>query len=189
MRRRFPARGAREALAGLVALTLAGAAACQLEPEDRAPIPAGPAFTQPKSDFQDTWAIVRAIGDGTFAERTGIRADLEAMEPLPETLRIEFESGTQVPSSQRDRLKAFADTIRGDADVSLRIVGCSDPSGSEALNQRISQQRAESVAAALEKLGVDEGRFDAVIGRGEDCAVKERVVNVTPQRPAAKRPA
>lgn len=62
-------------------------------------------------------------------------------------------------------------------------MGCSDPSGPAALNRRISTERAQSVAAALRKLGVPDDRIGKVVGRGEECIVKERAVHVEIEAP------
>jgi OmpA-OmpF porin, OOP family len=51
--------------------------------------------------------------------------------------------------------------------VTLQVTGFTDTSGSRGYNQRLSERRANAVAAALEHLGV--ARSDMVVaGRGQN---------------------
>jgi outer membrane protein OmpA-like peptidoglycan-associated protein len=113
----------------------------------------------------------------TFSERVG--------RPEPETIVVEavkvtFVSGTEVPDDQMAKLKTFADLLSPDASLKIDIVGCSDPSGSAAVNLRVSKARAESVASQLRELGVSGEQIGQVVGRGEGCEVQERAVHITP---------
>ena len=158
------------------------AAGCHMDADDGREFAPGPAFSQRPSEFEDTWDLVRAIEDGSFAKRADLRDELAAVKPLPDAIRVPFVSGTEVPEEEHGRLERFAELIRSEPDIALRVIGCSDPPGSSALNLRISKQRAESVAAELEQLGIAEERFEQVVGRGEECETPERAVNVVPIR-------
>jgi OmpA-OmpF porin, OOP family len=60
-----------------------------------------------------------------------------------------------------------AEAYRSGAPVRLQVTGYADRSGSPGYNQRLSERRANAVAAALSKLGVP--RNDMMVsGRGEN---------------------
>lgn len=56
--------------------------------------------------------------------------------------------------------------------MKVRIDGHTDAQGSVAMNQQLSQARAESVKSALASMGVDGGRIEA-IGHGESQPVAD----------------
>jgi outer membrane protein OmpA-like peptidoglycan-associated protein len=65
-------------------------------------------------------------------------------------------------------LEEMADVIQKKPELTkIEIQGHTDNTGSPVYNQRLSQQRADAVRAALVKLGVDGGRLDAK-GYGQD---------------------
>ena len=68
------------------------------------------------------------------------------------------------------RLRPLADYLRAEPGVRVRIDGFTDAVGSDASNLRLSQERARSVAAALEDAGVREGRLQ-LEGHGESSPV------------------
>jgi outer membrane protein OmpA-like peptidoglycan-associated protein len=142
----------------------------------------GPHFAQQSTPFESTGDLLDAIEDGEYAERAGIEQEIATARPIPDKIQIPFVSGTAVPEKEHVTLERFAERVAPRDDIALRVVGCADPPGAAALNERISQQRAESVAAALVELGFDEDRLAEVVGRGESCEVPERVVNVVPIR-------
>jgi outer membrane protein OmpA-like peptidoglycan-associated protein len=60
-----------------------------------------------------------------------------------------------------------AEAYRSGAPVRIQVTGFADRSGSPGYNQRLSERRANAVAAALSKLGVP--RNDMMVsGRGEN---------------------
>jgi outer membrane protein OmpA-like peptidoglycan-associated protein len=122
-----------------------------------------------ESELQDHRELVRAIREGRFAERAGLQQEIEAAREaaLPGRVRVDFLSGTEVPDDERSKLDELARRLTERDGVRVDVLGCSDPSGSEALNLRISQARAESVAGTLEQLGLPGDRIGRVEGRGE----------------------
>lgn len=72
-----------------------------------------------------------------------------------------------LPDLMRQQLRSFADVLRGRSATSaaVRIDGHADASGSEDVNQVLSQRRAESVRDYLVSLGVSSGLL-AVQGHG-----------------------
>ena len=134
------------------------------------------------SEFRSTTDLLRSIEEGTFAERVGTPEPPEPQATVPEAIKIAFVSGSKVPDDQLARLEALAGRLRADTSLRVEVLGCSDPSGSEAVNLRVSRARAESVATKLRGLGVSAQQIAEVVGRGEGCEVQERAVHVTPSR-------
>jgi len=149
--------------------------------------PLGPAADAPQEKlsaggFDNTLDLLRSIERGTFSERAGLLDEVEEAK-LPPPVKIGFVSGTEVPADQQDALHQLAEQLKADRRLAVDLVGCSDPSGSAGLNQRISQARAESVARWLEQLGVQEDQLARVVGRGEQCEQQQRMVLATPLYP------
>lgn len=95
-----------------------------------------------------------------------IPPDLEALVRAIESRRVLFETGSAVlgPGARAAVQQVAADLIRLDAGVALigaraalELVGRSDPTGTDSLNQFLSRQRAEAVVAALAARGVPTG--------------------------------
>lgn len=133
-----------------------------------------------ETEFADPLELLEAIERGTFAERMGLTEELAAAT-LPAPIEVEFVSGTAVPEDQLGEISELASALSGAEGVTLDVIGCSDPSGPEGLNLRISQRRAEAVATRLRELGVKQAAIAEVEGRGEGCDVPERVVHVEPR--------
>jgi outer membrane protein OmpA-like peptidoglycan-associated protein len=94
-----------------------------------------------------------------------------------------FASGkSELMGKSRDRLNQVAEVLRNE-DRRIRIVGHTDSQGSEEVNQRLSQQRAESVRDHLIAQGVPADRI-TVEGRGEDEPVAD---NASPEGRANNR--
>lgn len=65
-----------------------------------------------------------------------------------------------------DRLRPLVRYLRAESGVRVRIDGHTDSRASDAYNQKLSEDRAQSVADALIEMGADRPRF-AVTGHGE----------------------
>jgi len=82
-----------------------------------------------------------------------------------------FNSAKLAPN--QPRLDEVAATMNANSDIaSVTIVGYTDRLGSKAYNQKLSEQRAQSVKAYLESKGVAASRLTAV-GKGEADPVAE----------------
>lgn len=82
-----------------------------------------------------------------------------------------FPTGKSTLSAQADAaLSRIAYNLKQFPDTDVTVVGFTDNTGSESLNQTLSEQRAESVVKYLETCGVPASRLTAV-GRGENDPV------------------
>ena len=87
---------------------------------------------------------------------------------------IEFKSSTdEVLAASKPILDQIAATLTAHPEIKLlRVEGHTDSTGPEAMNLRLSQERADSVARELRERGIAPGRVYAV-GFGEDFPVAD----------------
>jgi OmpA-OmpF porin, OOP family len=85
--------------------------------------------------------------------------------------RLTFDTGsaTLQPTSE-EQLQNVAEIMKAFPNVKLKIGGYTDNTGDKAANQKLSQDRAQNVKAAIEKLGIDPSRLTAQ-GYGEEHPV------------------
>ncbi|MDE2092543.1 MAG: OmpA family protein [Burkholderiales bacterium] len=80
---------------------------------------------------------------------------------------ISFDTGSAAIKPQlRAVLDPFANSLRNDPNARISIVGHTDNTGSEAVNDPLSVERARSVRDYLETRGVPDARIETA-GRGE----------------------
>lgn len=102
-------------------------------------------------------------------------AAVEAPKPVAERVTLDadtlfdFDKSTLRPAGQ-EALDAFAAGLRDVSPEVITVVGHADRFGSEAYNQRLSEQRAATVKAYLISKGVEPGRLVAE-GKGESQPV------------------
>jgi outer membrane protein OmpA-like peptidoglycan-associated protein len=83
---------------------------------------------------------------------------------------VQFRTGeTSVRDNDRARLAKLGALVAGLDDVRVHVAGFADARGDDALNQSLSQERAEMVAREFEKAGVPKERL-IVEGLGERFA-------------------
>ena len=86
---------------------------------------------------------------------------------------VQFRTGqTSVRDSDRARLQKLGNLVANLNDVRVRVSGFADSRGDDALNQSLSQERAEMVARELEKAGIPKDRL-IVEAMGERFASNE----------------
>jgi outer membrane protein OmpA-like peptidoglycan-associated protein len=84
-----------------------------------------------------------------------------------------FDTGqANLRAGSRRSLERLADALKGNPERRVVIEGFTDATGSDDLNQALSQQRAEAVERALVQMGVDDARIEAR-GYGEDFPVAD----------------
>ena len=122
-------------------------------------------------------------GSGVQVSRT---ADDQLRLQVPSDISFAVGSAALEPRL-RPVLDAFASGLERDAQLLVRVVGHTDNTGSDAINEPLSLRRAESVRSYLEDRGIAGDRI-AVAGRGsrepvasnttaEDRARNRRVEN------------
>ena len=115
--------------------------------------------------------IVMAKGAVDLYERNATDYSSAVEKAIAETGKfvtnnILFETGkaTLKPESM-DEIQKVADYMKKDASARFEVQGHTDNQGSDAINDPLSQQRAEAVVKALESMGVDPFNLRAV-GKG-----------------------
>ena len=101
-------------------------------------------------------------GTGIEVART---ADNQLKLNLPNDVSFDVNSANIQPEL-RTVLDAFANSLRGDPNAHLSIIGHTDSTGSDAINNPLSLERARSVRDYLATRGVPAGRIETA-GRGE----------------------
>jgi outer membrane protein OmpA-like peptidoglycan-associated protein len=107
-------------------------------------------------------------GTGVEVSRT---ADNQLKLNIPNDVSFDFNSAAIRPSL-RGVLDPFATELRGDAHSRISIVGHTDSSGTEAVNNPLSIERADSVRDYLVSRGVAAANVQTA-GRGEREPVAE----------------
>jgi len=100
----------------------------------------------------------------------GHKVDSEGCTKLV-TLRINFETASyKVDSASMPEVKEFADFLKDMPSYDAKIVGHTDSVGSDKDNQKLSENRANSVKTLIVKEGVDTKRITTE-GKGEKSPV------------------
>lgn len=107
----------------------------------------------------------QALGNNVDIRNTGE----ELILTLPQDLLFATDSATLRPDLQAD-LRAIAVNLNNNPRSQIIVVGHTDNTGSAALNQNLSERRAQSVAQVLRSQGVAANRIQT-IGRGFDQPV------------------
>ena len=124
-------------------------------------------------------AIIGAVVGGTAGALIGrkmdkqaaeLRRDLEGakVERVGEGIKITFASGILFATNSASltpeaagNMTQMAETLNKYADTNVIIEGHTDSSGSNAINQPLSERRAQAVANQLTTNGIDSGRIEA----------------------------
>jgi outer membrane protein OmpA-like peptidoglycan-associated protein len=104
------------------------------------------------------------------ASRTPARQVVRPAQPGRVDLMLSFGPGSSsLSAAAQAQLQAFAEALKRPqlANIRVRIEGHTDSSGGRAVNQTLSQRRAQAVADYLTSQGIDVGRLE-VRGFGYD---------------------
>jgi outer membrane protein OmpA-like peptidoglycan-associated protein len=122
-------------------------------------------------------AIIGAAVGGTTGALIGRHMDKQAaelqrdlenakVERVGEGIKITFDSGilfatnsSKLTSNAQSEIGQLATTLKKYPDTNILIEGHTDNTGGRELNQRLSEQRAESVASYTTAQGVDRSRI------------------------------
>ncbi len=137
------------------------------------------------NDEQADWitrsSVVSAAAGLEFVDRSTVKTVDQSLNELFTLEPIEFDvNQATIRSRSEPTLAAAANLINASPDVGrLRVVGHTDSDGSVAINQQLSEARAQAVVDHLVvNGGVDAGRLEAE-GRGESELLVEP--EVTPE--------
>jgi outer membrane protein OmpA-like peptidoglycan-associated protein len=128
------------------------------------------------------------------------RAELEQIEGAQvesvtdinnlQAIKVTFDSGilfetgkSNLNAPSRDALVRFANSLRANPETDVTIYGHTDNTGSRAINEKLSDERAESVAKFLIENGINGSRL-ATEGKAYDEPVAD---NSTPEGRALNR--
>ena len=128
-----------------------------------------PTTSRPKASATTT-TTTRPRNRQTASGSTQRPAQPASQQQRRVDLRLSFLPGSaELSASDVAQVRAFAEALKRPqlADVRVRIEGHTDSSGGRALNQSLSQRRAQAVADFLTSQGVEAGRLE-VRGYGYD---------------------
>ncbi|WP_026966981.1 OmpA family protein [Algoriphagus terrigena] len=115
------------------------------------------------------------IGHEMDKQAEELQRDLEGakVERVGEGIKITFDSGllfgfdqASLTATSETNLKDLATILQKYEDTNILIEGHADDKGTEEYNQKLSEERAQSVSSYLTGLGVSSGRVSDV-GHGE----------------------
>ncbi len=139
-------------------------------------------------DKQERELRAATAGTGIEVEREGDEIQLT----MPDTITFDFNSAIVKPE-MRGQLAQVAKVLNDFPSTVVGIYGHTDNVGSAAVNQRLSEQRAEAVAGSLQSFAVSPARMqtrgfgytqpvasnDTPEGRAQNRRVEIRIVPVT----------
>lgn len=114
--------------------------------------------------------------EGLATDNRGCAAKAEQSSVRLEGVTFELNSAILTPQAE-DTLRRVAEALRGEPNLRAEIAGHTDSSGDAGYNQRLSQERANSVLAFLVSQGIERDRLVAR-GYGEERPVAS---NDTPE--------
>jgi OOP family OmpA-OmpF porin len=107
--------------------------------------------------------------EGLATDSRGCAATAEQASVRLEGVTFELNSARLTPQAE-DTLRRVTDALKGEPNLRAEIAGHTDSSGDAAYNQRLSQERANSVLEFLVSQGIDRSRLVAR-GYGEERPV------------------
>lgn len=148
-------------------------------------------------DRQERELRKQTAGTGIEVDRVGDEIVLK----MPDTVTFDFNSAMLKPEF-RPVLEGVARTMTTYPSTFIDVMGHTDSIGTAAINQRLSQQRAEAVAGALASMGVQSARVatrgygftvpvatnDTEEGRAQNRRVEIRLSPVSEGDVATSRP-
>ena len=165
-----------------------------------APAAPAPVRTESTSCARDTTSTsastTKTAPDTTGTSTVSAKNALAAVAETPDTTSTPATTATRqrllgsiyfatdewiVPQSQYEALQMVLELINANPDAQIDIIGTCDHYGTDAMNMRISQLRADSVKAWLARRGVSKSRLNAEghgVDRNEADRTKARRVSI-----------
>ena len=137
-------------------------------------------------------AVGTAVGAGTGAligkHMDKVKAEAEAVKNAQvesitdanglQGVKVTFDSGilfatnsSTLNASSQNTIKQIADVLKNNSDVDVAIFGHTDSTGTDAINNPLSEKRAKAVESQLKKLGVS--NIKRVEGQGSKNPVAD----------------
>ena len=136
------------------------------------------------ADAQDGADMAAAQGTDDAPESTEVTACQSDVDAVMAGKVINFRSGSAfMPDSSLAIVSEVAEALSACPDLAIAVAGHTDATGSDDINQRLSQARADAVAAALSERGIATDRITAT-GRGSSEPIME---GTSPEANAANR--
>lgn len=119
-------------------------------------------------------AVVTKFGDCVITKWDSAGGECTSLASEMRTVYFNFNSAALTPAA-RTKLNTLAKALKSKNAISVKIIGFADEIGTESYNLRLSQKRANSVAAYLRGKGIKVIGKSEVRGLGEttsksDCA-------------------
>ncbi len=131
-------------------------------------------------DTTSTSASTTKTAPSTSRDTTSTPATTATRQRLLGSIYFATDEWT-VPQSQYEALQTVLELINSNPDAQIDIIGTCDHYGTDAMNMRISQLRADSVKAWLARRGVSKSRLNAEghgVDRNEAARTKARRVSI-----------
>ena len=97
-----------------------------------------------------------------------------------DAVKVSFDSGILFATNKADlnaaaknSLKQFADVLKSNSDCDIAIIGHTDSTGSDAVNNPLSVSRAKAVDAYLKSCGVSASQIKRIEGQGSTNPVAD----------------
>ena len=145
-----------------------------------APAPVRTESTSCARDTTSTPASTTKTTPSTSRDTTSTPATTATRHHLLGSIYFATDEWT-VPQSQYEALQTVLELINSNPDAQIDIIGTCDHYGTDAMNMRISQLRADSVKAWLARRGVSKSRLNAEghgVDRNEPDRTKARRVSI-----------
>lgn len=145
-----------------------------------APAPVRTESTSCARDTTSTSASTTKTAPSTSRDTTSTPATTATRQRLLGSIYFATDEWT-VPQSQYEALQMVLELINANPDAQIDIIGTCDHYGTDAMNMRISQLRADSVKAWLARRGVSKSRLNAEghgVDRNEADRTKARRVSI-----------
>lgn len=111
-------------------------------------------------------ALVGALAGSAFRNEIDVEEQPDGSVRLKIPGSLMFASGQSALSNGfQSTLTSVSQTVRRYCDVTVRVVGHTDSTGSASGNQRLSESRARAVATHMQRQGLEAQRIQA-LGRG-----------------------
>jgi OOP family OmpA-OmpF porin len=134
-------------------------------------------------ETMEVWTDVYSMGDDyyvTVVEKQLMRQDITASDMFDAlnkngfvALDIHFDTGKSTIKAESEPLvEQIVELLKQNADLKLSVEGHTDNVGDAKSNQKLSEERATSVVAALTKTGISGTRLSS-IGFGQDRPVAD----------------